>query len=89
MRPRVETPVPWVDGGDISLYYEQPTPDELAAHLKRGIEWCNTYPETAEAQAILIYAWNEFDEGGWLCPTIEEGTARLDAIATVLQPVQP
>ncbi len=88
MRPRVETPVPWVDGGDITLYYEQPTPEELAGHLKRGIEWCNAYPDSAEAQAILIYAWNEFDEGGWLCPTLEEGTARLDAIATVLQPVQ-
>ncbi len=83
-RPRVETPVPWEDGGDIRMYYEAPTPDELAAHLADAIAWCRQYPQTAEAQALLIYAWNEFDEGGWLCPTLIEGTARLDAIQPLL-----
>ena len=38
------------------------------------------------ANAIIIYAWNENDEGGWLIPTLSEGTARLDAIARVLNP---
>lgn len=80
MRPRVETPVPWVEGGDIEQYYEAPTPGELAAHISKALAWCREHPDTAEAQAVLIYAWNEFDEGGWLCPTLEEGTARLDAI---------
>ena len=86
MRPRVETPVPWVKGGDIEQYYEAPTPKELAAHLERAMAWCRENPDTAKAQAVLIYAWNEFDEGGWLCPTLGEGTARLDAIREVLRP---
>jgi hypothetical protein len=34
---------------------------------------------------VIIYAWNEFDEGGWICPTISEGTSRLDAISKVLK----
>lgn len=85
MRPRVETPVPWVQGGDIEQYYEAPQPGELAAHLEKALEWCKEHPDTAKAQAVLIYAWNEFDEGGWLCPTLSEGTARLDALKKVLQ----
>lgn len=84
MRPRVETPVPWVKNGDIKKYYEAPNPEELAVHIQRALEWCKRYPDSAEAQAILVYAWNEFDEGGWLCPTIAEGSARLDALREVL-----
>ncbi len=86
MRPRVETPVPWVEGGDIKQYHETPTPKELAAHIEKAVAWCREHPEAAEAQAVLIYAWNEFDEGGWLCPTLDEGTARVDALANVLAP---
>jgi hypothetical protein len=86
MRPRVETPVPWVQGGDIEQYYEAPRPSELAAHLSRALEWCRNHPDSARAQTVLIYAWNEFDEGGWICPTLSEGTARLDAIQEILRP---
>ncbi|MCK5862684.1 MAG: glycoside hydrolase family 99-like domain-containing protein [Candidatus Hydrogenedentes bacterium] len=86
MRPRVETPTPWVKGGDIKQYHEAPTPDELAAHLQQALIWCRTNSAAAQAQTVLIYAWNEFDEGGWLCPTIDEGTARLDAVRKVLTP---
>ena len=86
MRPRVETPVPWVQGGDIEQCYEAPRPSELAAHLARALEWCRSHPDSARAQTVLMYAWNEFDEGGWICPTLSEGTARLDAIQKVLCP---
>jgi len=86
MRPRVETPVPWVQNGDINQYYEPPTPVELAAHVSNALTWCRNHPEAARARAVLIYAWNEFDEGGWLCPTLKEGTARLDALRAVLRP---
>ena len=30
---------------------------------------------------MLVYAWNENSEGGWLVPTLGEGTARVDALA--------
>lgn len=85
MRPRVETPVPWVKGADIRKYYDAPAPEELGEHLENAIAWCRRHPETARANAVLIYAWNEFDEGGWICPTLTEGTSRLDAIGQVLQ----
>lgn len=85
MRPRVETPVPWVKDGDIEQYYETPEPEELAAHLEKAITWCEANPDTAKARTVLIYAWNEFDEGGWICPTLSEGSARLDAVRNVLR----
>jgi len=83
MRPRIETPVPWVTGGDIRQYYEAPAPQELAEHVARAIQWCRDNPGIAQARTVLIYAWNEFDEGGWLCPTLSEGTARLDALRKI------
>ncbi len=50
-----------------------------------GLKWNAAHPEAAEANALLIYAWNENDEGGWLVPTLGEGSARLDAIREVLR----
>jgi hypothetical protein len=32
-----------------------------------------------------MYSWNEFDEGGWICPTLGNNTERLDALKKVLQ----
>ena len=68
-------------------YYEQPTAAELAEHLRTAIEWANAHPTLVPSRTLLIYAWNENDEGGWLVPTQQEGTARLDALREVL--VQP
>jgi hypothetical protein len=33
---------------------------------------------------VLMYAWNENDEGGWLTPTLYYGADRLNAMANVL-----
>ncbi len=83
-RPRIETPTPWFDYGSSDFYNEAPTPPELAGHVRAALDWVDSHPETAEAKTVLIYAWNEFDEGGWLAPTLSEGTARLDALQTIL-----
>ena len=88
-RPRVERPMPWETwqkpGEGIEQFYEAPKPEELAAHLKRAVDWIRANPAAAPADAAIIYAWNENDEGGWLVPTLGEGTKRLDAIGKVLK----
>jgi len=88
-RPRVEHPVPWETyqkpGEGIELYYETPRPAELAAHLSDGLRWVKKNADAAEANALLIYAWNENDEGGWLVPTLLEGDARIEAVRRVLK----
>lgn len=87
-RPRVENPVPWEGGTPTPVADRSPRtvpPETIAARVKAAIEWNMKNPDVGEANAVIIYAWNEFDEGGWLCPTLSEGTARLDAIREVLK----
>ena len=85
-RPRVQNPVPWEHfGGDMEKYYECATPDEVAAHVAAAAKWTHEHREMCPAQAVIIYAWNEFDEGGWLCPTLTEGDARARALGRALR----
>jgi hypothetical protein len=88
-RPRVETPTPWGDpysthNGEVD-HSDTPAPVQIADHLRSACRWLSTHRDAAPAQTAIVYAWNEFDEGGWLCPTLSEGSARLDAIAKVLR----
>lgn len=91
-RPRVTNPVSWEDfhlkPDAFEFYYKSGTPDEIAAHVGRGVSWFQKHPAKNGAELVLIYAWNEFDEGGWLAPALPpphgEGTARIDALRKVL-----
>ena len=67
-------------------WFIPPTKQELADHMQAALHFVRDNPETCEARAIILYAWNEFAEGGWLCPTHSEGTYKLDALASVLRP---
>jgi hypothetical protein len=67
-------------------WYAAPKPEELASHLSAALKWNAQNAASAEANTALIYAWNESGEGGWLLPTVSEGSARLDAIQKVLRP---
>ncbi|MHB1484328.1 MAG: carbohydrate binding domain-containing protein [Saccharofermentanales bacterium] len=82
-RPRIETE------NDFAAYYpnsweQTATATEIADHLSDALQWSYNNQSTVEANAVLMYAWNEFDEGGWICPTLFNGTERLDAIRNML-----
>jgi hypothetical protein len=91
-RPRVTNPVSWEDfhlkPDAFEFFYKSGTPDEIAAHIGRGVSWFKKHPGKNGTELVLIYAWNEFDEGGWLVPALPpphgEGTARIDALRKVL-----
>lgn len=87
-RPRIENPVPWERwqraGAGMDRYYDAPRPDELAAHLRRALEWIAARPAVASPRVALIYAWNENDEGGWLVPTLPFDDSRIEAVRRVL-----
>jgi hypothetical protein len=83
-RPRTERAGLW------SGYYNgnwtvAATPDQIAALLQQAVNYVVANPVHCEANAVLIYAWNEFDEGGYICPNLPAygGAARLNAIAGV------
>ena len=91
-RTRVMNPVSWESfhsGKDAdSYYYKSGTPEEIAAHIGKGVSWFKKYPGQNGTELVLIYAWNELDEGGWLVPALPaphgQGTARIDALRKVL-----
>lgn len=64
-------------------------PEQLAGHLREAVDFTRANPELNPAQLILIYGWNENDEGGWLIPTLNpDGTAneeRIKAVGRVLR----
>jgi hypothetical protein len=92
-RPRVERPVFWETQPSqqlnvgIEKYYHEPTAAELSLHLRHALMWVKAHPDAAPARAILIYAWNENDEGGWLVPTLKEGSWRLRAVREGLRTI--
>lgn len=82
--PRPHRDDEWGYGGYKSgPVVDQATPEQLAAHLEETLQWIRTYPASAPSNAVVIYAWNEVSEGGWVIPTHAEGTARLDALRSV------
>jgi len=63
---------------------KQPTPTELGAHVRSAFNWIDANTEAAEAKTMLLYAWNEVDEGGWIVPDKGQGTTKLDAVRRVV-----
>jgi len=51
-------------------YFPDRTPEAFAAFLRDAITWMDEHPEqTTPQRLLLIYAWNELGEGGYLVPT--------------------
>ncbi len=84
-RPRYESPVSWENCENFDTQYiQQPTLIELKNALEKAIQ----FQEKNGEELILLYAWNEFDEGGFIEPTKTENglinTDKLQAIKEVI-----
>jgi Glycosyltransferase WbsX len=66
------------------------TPDELTSHIREAVVWTQANRDINPANAVIIYAWNEHDEGGWLQPTLDANgrpnEERVKAISKALLP---
>lgn len=69
--PRKETIVPWVSYPDL-VYVENPTPQELEDGGKKFADWLAKNREFTKTRHIMCFAWNEFEEGGFVCPTYND-----------------
>lgn len=72
--------------------FEGATPAELINSIKAAQQDIDTFPglkfpssSAKPANLLLIYAWNEFAEGGYLAPTLGTGYGYLDAIRNLLK----
>lgn len=94
-RARIETGVSWCEntrGGPDNLQYGgmfayTGTPEEIGTQLLDMLNYTKRNRENTKCNTVLMYAWNEHDEGGWICPTLacddegnvlynEDGTAK-------------
>jgi hypothetical protein len=88
-RPRIDNPVSWTTYASTN-WGQDGAPWEIASHLQDGLNWVDSNPTVANANTVLMYAWNEFDEGfGALSPTLYTGTDRLDALKLISKPSVP
>lgn len=84
-RPRYANDVSW-GPTTISSWNTNPTPAQIAAHVKAGVDYVIANPVVCDSDAVLIYAWNEIDEGGWLVPHKGDSYGlRLQTMARVLR----
>ena len=87
---RWDNPVTWTKPGADS-WIEYATAEEIKAHLKDALRYLKQEENKAAtlANTLILYAWNEHDEGGWICPTLavdangnqlynEDGSKKLD-----------
>jgi len=102
-RPRNERPPPWIQplvgkaSPDSTPFSEQKplidpvtaTPAQLGAHLQDALQWTKSHRDINPSNAMIIYAWNEHDEGGWLQPTLRADglpdEERIQAVRKILR----
>lgn len=83
-------PRPWKYS---SPSFAPPTPQEWRSALQRLKETLDTSPKLGiplakgkRQKILLIYAWNEYGEGGYIAPTQGEGVRKLKGIKEVFSP---
>jgi hypothetical protein len=79
---------PWEDAANAKtheVYYPDRTPVQAADFVSRAIKWMDLHPDkTPKERVLLLYAWNENGEGGYLTPTKGMGDAYLRAVDKAL-----
>ena len=64
-----------------SWYYPDRTPKQVYEFVSAAGDWMENNPsKTVEEKAVLLYAWNEYGEGGYIAPTKWDSGAYLDAV---------
>jgi hypothetical protein len=89
--PRQDNKVSWEKDSKYhsqKIFPSRAKPEEIASHLSNALNFVKKNKASCPSQAIIVYAWNEYDEGGWLAPTLglkgNTDFSRLKAIRTVL-----
>lgn len=65
---------PWEKPDEVNspngAYYPDRSPEQFEKFLRDAVKWMDDHPDQTTAERIaLIYAWNEFGEGGQIAPT--------------------
>jgi len=88
-RPRMDSENPWTQYYSDSTNCQDATPEDIKQFLISGIEWIQSNRSKAGGNTVLVYAWNEYDEGyGAICPTLgKEGKPVLERLYAVKEAI--
>ena len=79
---------PWEnkDGSGRQDWYFPRSPELFKSFLLDAVSWMDEHPtQTTKERIVLVYAWNELGEGGYLVPTKgDPGASDLKAIGSVV-----
>lgn len=65
----------------LSGWYPDRSPQQVERFVSLGVRWLDEHPDKdTDERLLLIYAWNEMGEGGYLTPTAKDGTKYLEAV---------
>ena len=82
--PRILNPVPWCSYAE-GPYAPVSSREQLLAGAREFKTWIAGHRAQCVPGHLLVFAWNEFEEGGWICPTLgadgRPDFARRDAFA--------
>lgn len=86
--PRVDQPSPWVEYENTD-YADLPNEAEMQRAFADLHAFVDEHPAQADTGLALTFAWNEFEEGGFLCPTLgadgQPDTRLMNAFARIKQ----
>lgn len=77
--PRVDNPSPWVNYKDLP-YADLPNEAEIEYAFKSLDDFITQNKEQLDTGLALVFAWNEFEEGGYLCPTLNPDGGMNDTL---------
>lgn len=69
-QPRIDHPVPWC-AYPTGTYAPKASPAQLLAAAQKLKTWMKENPGAAKLGHVMTFAWNEFEEGAWICPTTD------------------
>lgn len=70
-QPRYKNPVSWMTVAEDS-YLPYPTDEEMYNHISYALSFMDHQSTEmfTKINTMIFYAWNEHDEGSWICPTL-------------------
>jgi len=63
------------------IYYPDRSPKGVETMLRNAVQWIGEHQDrTSREKLFLMYAWNEYGEGGYITPTVRDGDSYLKAV---------